>query len=134
MSVAPPRPRSIVIAAIVAILFGIATIVSGGTVLFTDSQFRTDAGNFVPFVVWFNFLAGFAYVAAGIGLLAWQHWGVRLSMLIALATLLVFAALDVHILLGGAYETRTLAAMTLRSIVWLLIAYLARRAWNRAAD
>ncbi len=29
---------------------------------------RVAAGNFVPFVVWFNFLAGFVYVAAGVEL------------------------------------------------------------------
>jgi hypothetical protein len=32
---------------------------------------RLAAGVAILFVVWFNFVAGFAYVAAGIGL--WRH-------------------------------------------------------------
>jgi hypothetical protein len=33
----------------------------------------------------------------------------------------VFAAFGIHILLGGAFEVRTAAAMTLRTIVWVVI-------------
>ena len=51
-------------AAIVAIVFGALTIISGGRALFGG----VDMGAVVPFVLWFNFLAGFAYVAAGLGL------------------------------------------------------------------
>lgn len=49
-------------AAIVAIVFGALTIISGGRALFGG----VDMGAVVPFVLWFNFLAGFAYVAAGL--------------------------------------------------------------------
>lgn len=58
------RPLGITLLSIVAILFGIATIKEGGSVLFTEAG-KQAAGNFVPFVVWFNFVAGFAYVVAG---------------------------------------------------------------------
>jgi len=50
-------------AAVAAIVFGVATIGAGGDVLFGDGA--KAAGNVVGFVLWFNFLAGFAYVAAG---------------------------------------------------------------------
>jgi hypothetical protein len=49
-------------------VFGALTIASGGRVLFVSEAARVATGNYVPFVVWFNFLAGFAYVAAGVGL------------------------------------------------------------------
>jgi hypothetical protein len=42
-------------------------------------------------------------------------------------TVLVFAAFGVHIFRGGAYELRTVMAMTLRSLTWLAIAYGANR-------
>ena len=45
-------------ASIVAIVFGLMTIISGGSVLFIESA-RRAAGDYVPFVLWFNFLAGF---------------------------------------------------------------------------
>jgi len=45
-----------------------------------------------------------------------------LSILIAVATLVVFGLLGLYILNAGAYETRTIAAMGLRSFVWVVIA------------
>lgn len=50
---------------VIAIVFGLLTIKSGGSVLFVDGTAREDAGNYVPFVLWFNFLAGFAKSRAG---------------------------------------------------------------------
>lgn len=47
-------------ASIVAVLFGLLTIQEGGAVLFWSESARAAAGQYVPFVVWFNFLAGSA--------------------------------------------------------------------------
>lgn len=116
-----------------AILFGILTIVSGGRVLFGNAAARSAAGAVVPFVLWFNFAAGFAYVVAGFGLMARKRWAVRLSVGIAMATVLVFAAFGVHVWSGGAYELRTVGAMSLRSIAWIGIVITALRlakCWN----
>jgi hypothetical protein len=129
---AQSRPIPVLTAAIVALLFGALTVVSGGSVVLFDGPARQAAGNYIPFVVWFNFLAGFAYIIAGIGLYLWRKWAVILSMVIAVATVLVFAAMGIHIIADGAYETRTVAAMAFRSIVWIAIAILARRAWKKA--
>ncbi len=124
------RSRSglIIAIAIFAIIFGSMTLFSGGAVLFVDGQGRADAGNYVSFVLWFNFIAGFAYILAGIGIFLMKQWAARLAMLIAITTLIVFAAFGIHIISGGAYETRTLAAMVLRSTVWLAIAWYTRKA------
>lgn len=112
---------------VVAVLFGLLTIVSGGRVLFGDAAARSAAGAVVPFVLWFNFAAGFAYVAAGLGLMARTGWTVWLSIVIATATVLAFATLGVHVWSGGAYELRTVGAMSLRGIVWVAIATTASR-------
>ena len=48
------------IVAVVAIAFGGLTIKSGGDVLFWSEQARIAAGHYVPAVLWFNFLMGFA--------------------------------------------------------------------------
>ncbi len=124
----PSKPDSLLRAiAVVAIAFGLLTIVSGGLTLFGGEAARRSAGAYVPFVLWFNFAAGFAYVAAGAGLWLARRWAAWLAAAIAAATLLVFAAFGVHVMTGGAYEMRTVAAMTLRSAVWLAIAWLAQR-------
>ncbi len=124
------KPRWAFIVAIVALVFGALTIVSGGLTLFVDGQARQDAGNFVPFVLWFNFLAGFAYVLAGVGFFIWREWAVRLAMLIFVATLVVFAGFAIHVFMGGAYEMRTVYAMFLRTGVWMVIAFVTRSAWQ----
>lgn len=114
-------------ASVLAVLFGLMTIKEGGTVLFGGEAARTAAGAYVPFVLWFNFLAGFAYVVAGLALWWRQGWAAGLALGIALATALVFAAFGVYVMNGGAYETRTMAAMALRTTVWLAIGALAWR-------
>ena len=102
-----------------AIVFGAMTLLSGGKVLFGGPAARADAGAVVDFVLLFNFGAGFAYILAGVGALARRRWSLHVARLLAGATLLIFAALGVHIAIGGAFETRTVAAMTLRSVFWI---------------
>jgi hypothetical protein len=113
--------------AAVALVFGLATIASGGRVLFGDEAARQAAGNYLPFVVWFNFLAGFAYVTAAAGLATRQPWAPRLALVIATATALVFLVFGLFILAGTPFESRTVAAMALRTALWAGIAWVTRR-------
>jgi len=122
------RWRWMLAASIVAVAFGLLTLKEGGTVLFGDPQARAAAGQVVPFVLWFNFAAGFAYLAAGVGLWMQRRWALWLAVSIAASTALVFAAFGVHVLGGGAHETRTAVAMTLRTLVWAALAAVAWRA------
>lgn len=110
---------------IIAIGFGLLTLKEGGAVLFGDGAARTEAGNVVPFVLWFNFLAGFAYVIAGAGLWLRRRWALWLAVVIAGATATVFAAFGVHVFTGGAYEMRTVVAMSARTLVWVTISVTA---------
>ena len=119
------------IISVIAIAFGLLTLKSGGEVLFMDGAGREAAGNFVPFVLWFNFLAGFAYIIAGAGLFLQYRRTWILAGFIAIATLVVFAAFGAHIMSGGNYEMRTIAAMSLRSTLWMAIAIIARKLWSR---
>jgi hypothetical protein len=121
------RKTSLLIAAIVALAFGALTVLSGGRTLFGGAEARAAMGDAVPFVLWFNFMAGFAYVVAGIGLIRRQRWAVWLSFVILAATVLVLLAFAVHVLQGGAYEMRTVGAMILRAVVWVFISIVAAR-------
>ncbi|MBK7282563.1 hypothetical protein [Candidatus Aalborgicola defluviihabitans] len=112
---------------LVAVGFGLLTIKEGGTVLFGGEAARASAGNYVPFVLWFNFVAGFAYVIAGAGLWMQQRWAALLAVAIVAATALTFAAFGVHVYFDGAYEPRTVIAMSLRTLVWAVIAAVAWR-------
>ncbi len=127
MSTLLARPLTIWAISIVAILFGLLTIKSGGSVIFIDGEARQAAGNYVPFVLWFNFLAGFVYVIAGAGLWMKKQWAVSLSVIIVAGTLIIYAILGLYILGGGLYEMRTVVAMSLRSVVWVFISIFAYR-------
>lgn len=113
----------------VAIAFGVLTVVSGGTTLLG----ALEMGAVVLFVLWFNTLAGLAYVVAGSGLWQGRRWTYPLSLAIFAATLLVFAAFGLHVAQGGAFEMRTVYAMALRSAVWGTIALVARQLLTRQA-
>lgn len=112
---------------LVAIGFGLLTIKEGSTILFGNEAARAAAGNYVQFVLWFNFVAGFAYIIAGIGLWMQRRWSVWLAVSIAAATAFTYAAFGAHVYFGGAYEQRTVIAMSLRTLVWTAIAIIARR-------
>ncbi|MGM0577619.1 MAG: hypothetical protein ACQEXJ_17975 [Myxococcota bacterium] len=127
------RTRVVTVAcALLAVAFGVLTLRSGGAVLFGPEEARRAAGDYVPFVVWFNFLAGFAYTVAGIGLWRGAAWSARLAMAIAAATGIVYAAFWVHVAAGGPWETRTAVAMAVRTLFWVALSGWAVRVSRRS--
>ena len=129
----PMQQRGFLIRAmsLIAVGFGLLTIKEGGAILFGGEAAQASAGNFVPFVLWFNFLAGFAYVIAGAGLWLRHRWAVWLAVVIAAATAFAFAAFGAHVYAGGAYEMRTVIAMSVRTLVWGAIAAISWRGLSR---
>ena len=119
------RSDSLRFAAGFAIVFGALTIMSGGIALFSNQSVRELFGNVVQFVLWFNFLSGFAYVVTGWGLWKKKAWAVQASVLIFALILGVFTYLGLHILNGAAFEARTVVAMTFRAASWLIISLVA---------
>ena len=70
--------RSLKVLAATAVVFGGLTVFSGANALFGDAAARASVGQAVGYVLWFNFLAGFVYVLAGLGLWLgrWLAYGV----------------------------------------------------------
>ena len=122
------RGPAVWVISVIAVIFGLLTIKEGGSVLFGVAESRAAAGNYVPFVVWFNFVAGFAYVAAGVGLWMQRRWAMGLAIAIAVATALASTVLGFMILSGTPFEQRTVFAMGLRTVVWMVIVTVA---WRR---
>lgn len=126
------RSRRLTAMAIFVILFGLLTIMSGGAALF-NAKAQALAGDVIGFVLWFNFLAGFAYVIAGAGLLATQRWAFWLSITIAAATLVVFAVFALQVWSGRSFEMRTVGAMGFRTLVWIITSYVAYKSRSGSA-
>ena len=119
--------RPLKVLAAVAMVFGALTVFSGGQGLFGPADTRAALGHTVGFVLWFNFLAGFAYVVAGLGLWYRASWATSLSIVIALATAAVFATFLWKVWSGTPYEARTMGAMGLRLATWVVISIVVAR-------
>ena len=117
--------------AVIAMAFGALTVFSGGRALFGGVAARAGVGDAVGFVLWFNFLAGFVYVGAGAALLKRWRWGLWLAAFLTLSTAVVAMAFGIHVAGGGAYEMRTVGAMALRLLFWLLVSAVAWRSFIR---
>jgi hypothetical protein len=113
--------------AVLAIVFGLLTIFSGGRALFGDAQARAAVGNAVGFVLWFNFLAGFLYVVVGAAAWLGLRWVTRAATFLALTTAIVAGVFGFHVLAGGAFEIRTVWALAFRFLFWTALALMARR-------
>ncbi|MCF7825615.1 MAG: hypothetical protein K9N29_03105 [Candidatus Marinimicrobia bacterium] len=118
------KDRSVVtwIISLIAIGFGIMTVRAGFTNIFVPET-RAASGDIVMFVLWTNFILGFAYIVAGVGIFQENAWAKNLSLAIAGKTLLTYAAFGVNIALGGIWKIKTVKMMAVRSLVWVGIAY-----------
>lgn len=104
--------------ALLFLAFGILTIISGGKTLFAESG-ADSKSTIVPVVLWFNFVAGFFYVLAGVLAFKAKICIKRLSMALALFNVFIFIYLLAHIYKGGLYENKTLFAMSFRTVFWI---------------
>lgn len=120
--------KSLRVLAVIGVAFGALTVFSGGRALFGSTEAQAAVGNAVPFVLWFNFVAGFGYVIAGGGLWFGCRWAVWAATALAVVTALVAIAFGVHVLNGAAYEPRTVGALVLRLAFWSAVSVLA---WKR---
>lgn len=114
------KPMWIKALSLFTIVFGLVTIFSGGNVLFTESG-KLAAGKIVPLVLWYNFIAGFFYIIAGLAIFKQKSAAIRLSLFLANSAVAIYFALLVHIFKGNEYELRTLIAMTFRTFYWVAV-------------
>lgn len=107
--------------------FGAITLFVSSSVLFDLFGIREKEGNFVPLIVWANWLCGFLYVAAAVGLSKAEKYSTYLLAGALIVLLAAFGYLLFHIAAGGLYETKTVAAMLFRIGVTGLFLFLSFR-------
>lgn len=113
------------------LIFGLMTLKEGGAVLFVDGADRQAAGHYVPWVLWFNFLTGFALLVASGGFWFRRYWTRRLTITVATLSFMILIGFLGLVITGGPYETRTLIAMPLRTAIWTGLACYAARALHK---
>jgi len=103
--------------ALVAVVFGVVTIIAGSSVLL-----GADPGYVVfrPLLI-YNAAMGAVYVAAGI--VAWRSLerGKHAAAAIFVLNLLVLGTIGYLYAAGSAVAVESLRAMTLRTVVWLVL-------------
>ena len=82
--------KKIILPAIVVALsaFAILTLFLSASVIFNLFNIREKEGNYVPFIVWVNFISSIIYLIASYGLIKlkkWSTWLLGLSVVILTA-------------------------------------------------
>jgi hypothetical protein len=110
------------ITAVIVLLFALLTMFLSASVIFDLFGIREKEGNYVPLVVWSNFISSILYLAAAYGLLKMKKWPVWLLAISAVILVAAFIGLKIHISDGGLYEAKTVNAMMFRIGLTILLA------------
>lgn len=110
------------ITAIALLLFALLTLFLSGSVIFDLFGIREKEGNYVPLVVWANFISSILYLVAAYGLFKMKKWPVWLLVISVFILMAAFIGLKIHISEGGLYETKTVNAMIFRIGLTILLA------------
>lgn len=125
--------KKIIISIIIAVLalFGIVTLFMSSSVIFDLFGIRAKEGNYVPFVVWANWLCGFIYLAAAYGFMKSKRWTSVILGIAVLILIVTYIGLFIYIQCGGIYETKTVYAMGFRTGLTILFSSIAYFLINR---
>ncbi|PRX43821.1 hypothetical protein [Salegentibacter salegens] len=111
--------------AILILAFALVTLFMSSSVLFNWFGIRAKQGDFVPFIVWTNFVAGFIYLIAALGFLQSKKWTLWILTTVALLLFIALMILLLHIDRGGSFEFETIRAMVFRIVLTITFSLLA---------
>lgn len=106
-------------------LFGIVTFFLSTSILLDLFDIRAKEGNYVPFIVWANFICSILYLVSVYGFIKNESWTTTLLGASTLLLVVAFGGLLYYIRSGGIYEVKTVGAMIFRISVTLLFTALA---------
>ena len=107
-------------------VFGLLTLFLSGTIIFDLVGMRAKQGNYVPFVIWTNFVCSFIYIAAAYGFIKNKTWTTKIMAFSVVLLALTFIAFQMHIASGGIHKSDTTGALIFRlsiSTIITLVAY-----------
>jgi len=110
------------IAAVVAVLFSLLTIVEGTQVLL---EITTPEYVVLTPLLIYNVFMGFVGLFAGIVLWRNLAWSLKLTTLVAAAHIIVLLIVVVIYISGGAVAAHSVNAMIIRSVIWAAITLVA---------
>lgn len=102
--------------------FALVTLFMSSSVIFDWFGIREMEGNYVPFIVWTNFIAAFLYLGSAYGLFKSKRWAFWVLMGTAAILFISLIGLFVHINLGRSFEMKTIGAMVFRIVLTIIFA------------
>ena len=99
------------------IVFGLVSLLMTTSIIFDLFDMRAKEGNFILFVVWANFACSIIYLIAGVCFILNKKITTFFLAVASIILIITFAELFYHINKGIAYETKTVAAMTFRTLI-----------------
>jgi hypothetical protein len=102
------------IIAIVLLAFAAVTVFMSSSVIFDWFGIREKEGDYVPFIVWTNFIAGFLYLISAYGLFKAQNWAFWIMLGTILFLMIALIVLALYINYGGVFEIKNVGAMMIR--------------------
>tara|TARA_R110000764_G_scaffold240089_1_gene342304 strand:+ start:77618 stop:78016 length:399 start_codon:yes stop_codon:yes gene_type:complete len=115
--------RYVVIAVLTA--FALLTLFLSISVILDWFGIRAKEGNYVPFVVWANFLCSWLYLLSAYGFIKLRKWTHKILIAAAMILIAALIGLFFHINNGGLFETKTIGALFFRTGLTLVFAFLA---------
>ena len=119
------------ILAFILTAFGLLTLFLSGSVIFDLFGIREMEGNYVPFIVWANFVSSIIYLIAAYGIAKSKKWSFYVLGASFLILFISFIALQLYIDAGGIHEEKTVKAMIFRSTLTAVFALLAYYSINK---
>lgn len=116
---------------VILIAFGLLTLFLSSSVIFDLFGIREKEGNYVPFIVWANFISSILYLIAAV---TWiKKMKVTLALLGISTTILAlgFIGLLVHVNADGLHETKTIGAMVFRTVLTLIFTIISYKSLKK---
>ncbi len=111
--------------------FGFITFFLSSSLIFDLFGIRAKQGNYVPIVVWANFISSIFYLFSAYGFVRNRKWTSKLLKMTSALLIAAFAGFIIHVSNGGIYETKTIGAMIFRIAITLGFAILANYTINK---
>ena len=110
------------VSAVLVGILGVVSLFMTASIIFDLFEIREKEGNYVPFIVYANFVCSFLYLYCSYGFFTKNKW-TTICMFTAVGILIVaYIALIIYIQVGGIFEMKTVKAMLGRISLTILLA------------
>lgn len=113
--------------AVFMLLLGLVSLFMTTSIIFDLFHIRQMEGNYVPFIVYANFICSIIYLIASYGFFKEKRSTTAYLFVASSILIIAFIAFGIYILKGGIYETKTVKAMSVRTLITIAFTGIA---WN----